>query len=147
MGGGIRPRGEPHDTLLLGTTLRSLCTPVSRCRTASTLAHANVWMLERAFNCLQKDRLSKVLVGLVDSQRALSTKTCGPKQNCQQPSYPQLRAPKMPDPPGSSGWTERDRGCCAVQMWLLVLSLMCTLLTYQVLQFSYQGGTEDTQGS
>lgn len=75
MGGRIRPRGEPRDTLLLGTTLRSLCTPVSRCRTASTLAHANVWMLERAFNCLQKDRLSKVLVGLVDSQRALSTKT------------------------------------------------------------------------
>lgn len=32
-------------------------------------------------------------------------------------------------------------------MWLLVLSLMCTLLTYQVLQFSYQGGAEGTQGS
>lgn len=69
MGGGTRPRGEPRDKLLLGTT------PVSRCRTASTLAHANVWMLERALNCLQKDKLSQLLVGLVDSLRALSRKT------------------------------------------------------------------------
>lgn len=52
-GDGIRPRGEPVNTLLLGTAaLGSHCTPMSGFRTASTLAH----MLEMALRCLQEKK-------------------------------------------------------------------------------------------
>lgn len=147
-GDGIRPRGEPLNALWLGTTtLGSHCSPMSGFRTASTLAHMLVWILEIALRCLQKEKVS-FLGAHVNSPRAPKEFLSSPLSTADVPRRYPIHLVRLDG-------QRRDQGCCELgpaQMGLLVPTLACTLLAYQpsptnqVLQFSYQGGTGQSSG-